>query len=136
MKKSLLLTALCALFLTSCSQKIIGTWNVDRYEVNNQKGQNITTRNAGEIVLNKDGSGEKNIEYNIFNNEFSDVQKFDWKLMDSNLTITGNERKSKDEKKSDFDKTWIVITNKKDKQLWKSTDGSNAVQIIELSRKK
>jgi len=123
-------------FYTRCSQKIIGTWNVDRYEVNNQKGQNITTRNAGEIVLNKDGSGEKNIEYNIFNNEFSDVQKFDWKLMDSNLTITGNERKSKDEKKSDFDKTWIVITNKKDKQLWKSTDGSNAVQIIELSRKK
>jgi len=136
MKKSLLVAAVCALFLTSCSPKIIGTWNVDKYEVNNQKGQNITTRNAGEITLNKDGSGEKNIEYNIFNNEFSDVQKFDWKLMDSNLTITGNERKSKDEKKSDFDKTWIVITNKKDKQLWKSTDGSNAVQIIELSRKK
>jgi len=135
MKKSLLLTAVCALFLTSCSPKIIGTWNVDRYEVNNQKGQNITTRNAGEITLNKDGSGEKNIEYNIFNNEFSDVQKFDWKLMDSNLTITGVEKRSKDDKKSDFDKTWIVITNKKDKQLWKSTDGSNAVQIIELSRK-
>ena len=134
MKKSLLLIAVCALFLTSCSPKIVGTWNVDKYEVNNQKGQNITTRNAGEITLNKDGSGEKNIEYNIFNNEFSDVQKFDWKLMDSNLTITGTEKNSKDDK-SDFDKTWIVITNKKDKQLWKSTDGSNAVQIIELSRK-
>lgn len=135
MKKSLLFTAICALFLTSCSPKIVGTWNVDRYEVNNQNGQNITTRNAGEITLNKDGSGEKNIEYNIFNNEFSDVQKFNWKLMDSNLTITGNERRSKNDKKSDFDKTWIVITNKKDKQLWKSTDGSNAVQIIELSKK-
>ncbi len=135
MKKSLFIGSLLAMFLTSCSPKIVGTWNVDKYQVNNMKGQDITTRNAGEITLNKNGTGEKSIEYNIFNNQFSDVQDFKWDLQDTNLTITGTSHGKKDEK-SQFDKTWIVITNKKDKQIWKSTDGSNAVQVIELSKKK
>ena len=131
MKKSLFIGVLCALFITSCSPKIVGTWNVDRYEVDNQKGQNITTRNAGKIVMHKNGTGEKNIKYSMFSNEFSDVLNFKWKLQGDILTLSTTNPKEK----SDFDKTWFVITNKKDKQLWKSTDGSNTVQIIELSKK-
>ena len=134
MKKSLFIGVILATILTSCSPKIVGTWNVDKYQVNNMKGQDITTRNAGEITLNKNGTGEKSIEYNIFNNQFSDVQSFRWNLQDTNLTITGTGDKKGE--KSQFDKTWIVTTNKKDKQVWKSTDGSNAVQVIELSKKK
>ena len=131
MKKSLFIGVLIGLFITSCSPKIVGTWNVDRYEVDNQKGQNVTTKNAGEIVLNKNGTGEKNIKYSMLSNEFSDVLNFKWKLQEDILTLSTTNKKEK----SDFDKTWFVITNKKDKQLWKSTDGNNTVQIIELSKK-
>jgi len=132
MKKSLLITVLSTLFITSCSPKLAGTWNVDRYEVDNQKGQNITTRNAGEIVLNKNGTGEKNINYSMFQNEFSDLQEFRWNMQGEDLiTITS----TNSYKKSDFDKTWIMVTNSKKKQVWKSTDGKNSVQVLELSKK-
>ncbi len=132
MRKSLLITVFSALFITSCSPKLAGTWNVDRYEVDNQKGQNITTRNAGEIVLNKNGTGEKNINYSMFQNEFSDLQEFRWNMQGKDLiTITS----TNSYKKSDFDKTWIMVTNSKKKQVWKSTDGKNSVQILELSKK-
>ena len=132
MKKSLFIIAISTLLLTSCSPKLAGTWNVDRYEVDNQKGQNITTKNAGEIVINKNGTGEKNINYNMFQNEFSDLQEFRWSMQgDDLITITS----TNSYKKSDFDKTWIMITNSKKKQVWKSTDGKNSVQILELSKK-
>jgi len=132
MKKSLFIIAITALVLTSCSPKLAGTWNIDRYEVDNQKGQNITTRNAGEIVINKNGTGEKNINYSMFQNEFSDLQEFRWN-MQSDDVITIKSMNSKE--KSDFDKTWIMITNSSKKQVWKSTDGKNSIQILELSKK-
>ena len=31
-----------------------------------------------------------------------------------------------------FSKTWIIMTNKRNIKKWKSTDGTNNVQIIEL----
>lgn len=132
MKKSLFIIAFAALVFTSCSPKLVGTWNVDRYEVDNQKGQNMTTRNAGEIVINKNGTGEKNINYNMFQNEFSDAEDFRWSMQGKDLiTITS----TNSYEKSDFDKTWIMVTNGKKKQVWKSTDGKNSVQILELSKK-
>lgn len=133
MKNSLFIIAISTFILTSCGgPKLAGTWNVDRYEVDNQKGQNVTTRNAGEIVLKKNGTGEKNISYNMFQNEFSDMQEFRWtKQGDDLITITS----TNSYERSDFDKTWIMVTNKKDKQVWKSTDGKNSVQILELSKK-
>lgn len=132
MKKSIFIIAITALLFTSCSPKLAGTWNVDRYEVDNQKGQNITTKNAGEIVIRKNGTGEKNIQYNMFQNDFSDIQNFRWKMQGKDLiTITS----TNSYEKSDFDKTWIMVTNSKKKQVWKSTDGRNSVQILELSKK-
>ena len=132
MKKSLFIIAITALVLTSCSPKLAGTWNVDRYEVDNQKGQNVTTKNAGEIVINKNGTGEKNIKYNMFQNEFSDLQKFNWTMQDNDLITITSERSKE---KSEFDKTWIMVTNSKKKQIWKSTDGKNSVQILEMTKK-
>ena len=133
MKKSLFIIAISAFLLTSCGgPKLAGTWNVDRYEVDNQKGQNVNTRNAGEIVLKKNGTGEKNNNYNMFQNEFTDMQEFRWAMQGEDLiTITS----TNSYERSDFDKTWIMVTNKKDKQVWKSTDGKNSVQILELSKR-
>ncbi len=130
MKKSLFIAVL-VLFVTSCSPKIVGTWNVDRYEVDNYKGQNFTTTNAGEIVMKKNGKGEKNLYYNMFNKEATDLQSFRWNLQDQILRIYDVD--SEKEKKTDFANSWIVVTNKKNKQVWRSTDGST-VQTIELSK--
>lgn len=130
MRKFLFITTIL-LLVTSCSPKVVGTWNVDRYEVDNQKGQNFSTTNAGKITINKNGTGEKTVEYNMFENEFSDLQDFRWKMPSEDIiTITSKDSK----KRSDLDKTWIIVTNKNDKQVWKSTDGKNSVQILELSK--
>lgn len=130
MRKFLFITALL-LCVTSCSPKVVGTWNIDRYEVENQKGQNFSTSNAGKITIKKNGTGEKTVEYNMFQNEFNDLEDFRWKMPSEDIiTITSKNSK----KKSDLDKTWIIVTNKNDKQVWKSTDGRNAVQILELSK--
>jgi hypothetical protein len=68
----------------------------------------------------------------MFQNEFSDKQEFRWNMQGNDLiTITS----TNSYQKSDFDKTWIIVTNTKKKQLWKSTDGKNSVQILELSKK-
>lgn len=130
--KKILFIAAVVLSITSCSPKLVGTWNIDRYEVDNQKGQNFTTRNAGELTINKNGTGEKNVQYNMFQNQFSDLQSFRWNMQgDDAITITS----TNSSEKSDFDKTWIMITNTKKKQLWKSTDGQNTVQTLEMSKK-
>ena len=130
MKKSLFIATICALIVTSCSPKIVGTWNIDQYEINDQKGQKATLKNAGEITLNKNGTGEKNVKYSIFKNDYSDIQPFRWTLRETNLTITGENPKEE----SDFNKTWIIVTNKNKKQVWKSTDGSTTVQVLELRK--
>ncbi|MDT0643292.1 hypothetical protein RM553_10670 [Zunongwangia sp. F363] len=132
MKKVLFIGIFCSMLIMSCSPNVVGTWNIDRYEVDNQKGQNFTTRNAGELVINKNGTGEKNVEYNMFQNEFSDAQDFRWTMQgDDLITITS----TNSYENSDFDKTWIMVTNKKKEQVWKSTDGKNSVQVLELSKK-
>ena len=131
MRKSLIMAAVCVLFFTSCSQNIVGVWNIDQYKINDQKGQKVSLKNAGEITLNKNGTGEKNVKYSIFSNDYKDIQPFKWNLEETNLTIIGSNPKED----SDFNKTWILITNKSKKQVWKSTDGSTTVQVLELSKK-
>lgn len=131
MKKSLFIVALFAFMATSCGKKIVGTWNVDTYEVNNQKGQTMNTRNAGEIVIKKNGTGIKDLQYSMFQNEFNDVQEFRWEMPEENII---NITSTNSYKRSDFDKTWIIVTNDKKRQVWKSTDGSNTVQTLILTK--
>lgn len=132
MKKSLFIAIISAMFITSCSPRIVGTWNVDRYEVDNQKGQNLNVRNAGEITFRKNGTGEKDIQYNMFQNQLTDSEEFRWTMQaDQFITLTSPNKKEE----SEFDKTWIIVTDKKKKQVWKSTDGRSSVQVLELSKK-
>lgn len=133
MKKTFFLITICAFLLTACGgKKIVGDWNVDRYEVNSQKGQSISTTNAGIIKIKKNGTGEKDIQYNMFQNDFSDIQEFRWnKPSEGLITITS----TNSYKRSDFDKTWIIVEDGKKRQVWKSTDGSNTVQTLVLSKK-
>lgn len=131
MKKSIFIAVFAAFFITSCGPKVVGTWNIDRYEVKNQQGRDYTARNAGEIEIRKNGTGERRLDYTVFRSREADTEAFSWTKTDDYITIRGTDG-SED---SEFNKTWIMMTNKRKKQLWKSTDGSNTVQILEMSKK-
>lgn len=111
--------------LASCSPRMAGTWTVQRFETTKPGQQGVTLNNIGTINFNKNGTGEKNISYSALGVNFNDQQPFKWTWSDDKyVTIEGDT--------SAFAKTWIIITNKKKFQKWKSTDGTNNIQIIEL----
>lgn len=112
------------LILSSCAPNILGTWSVSKYETVNESTQGSLINNLGTITFGKKGDGQKLISYNVLGVQRVDSADFKWKWMDNLMTI--------DSGTSDFSKTWIVIENSKNKQVWKATNGANQVQTIEL----
>lgn len=125
MKLSLLLFGL--LLMASCSHRLVGTWNVTRFENGKPGEQSITLQNIGTIHFNKNGSGEKHLNYVVLGKEIADSSPFNW-------TWNNDEYVSIESPNSDFAKTWIIVENKKKSQTWKSTDGTNRVQVLELKK--
>lgn len=119
----LILSALIA----SCSPRIVGTWNIEKYEEGAPGEKAMTLSNIGTITFNRDGSGEKDVRYRMMGLDFSDQQPFTWQQNDKTITID-----SEDE--SEFAKTWIIIESKGKVQRWKSTDGSRELHRIELRK--
>ena len=126
MKKNFLSICIAFIALVSCSPKLTGTWNIDKYETTKPGEQTVSMNNIGTMTFKKNGDGEKNISYTIFGRTRTDNSRFGWY---STGPYVGIESPG-----SDFSKTWIIITNKRKEQKWKSTDGANGVQILELSK--
>lgn len=112
------------IFFTSCSQRLVGTWQVQKYETNIAGEQNVLLRDIGSMTFNSDGTGDKEIEYSILGITKKDTTSFRWIAKEKQLTIYS--------KNSEFAKTWIRIENNRNSQRLKSTDGKNQIQIIEL----
>ena len=113
--------------LTSCSHRMVGTWTVQRYETTTPGQQGVALCNIGTMQFQGNGSGEKNLNYSVLGIQRDDKLPFKWTWNDGKyISIESNG--------SDFSKTWIIMTNKKKYQKWKSTDGTNNVQIIELKK--
>lgn len=129
MKFNYALVFLCLLLFTGCAPRIVDTWNIDRYEVVKNNKSSMVSQNIGTITFDKNGSGTKNINYDVFQNNFVDKAPFKWELNDGYMNIS-----STGEKDSQLDKTWIIVEDQSGKQVWKSTDGKDAVQILELSK--
>lgn len=129
MKIKLLLLGL-VISLASCSPRIVNTWNIDKYKVTDSNGKSMTSENIGTITFKKNGEGEKKLHYNLFQDDYSDSSPFEWNLYDDYIVLKNTNRKED----SNFNKTWIIIEDSSKKQVWKSTDGKNMVQVIELSR--
>lgn len=124
---NILAVGLGMVFLISCSPRLVGTWTVVRFEHTKPGQQGVALKNIGNISFDKNGRGEKNINYTALGVTYSDQHPFQWKWDDGKyVTIEGQD--------SDFSKTWIIMTNKKKFQKWKSTDGTNNIQIIELQK--
>ncbi|WP_290790662.1 hypothetical protein [Flavihumibacter sp. UBA7668] len=128
MRKLYLHTFLGALMLgfTACSPRLTGTWNVQRFEVIKQGESGLSINNVGTMVFRRNGRGEKNIQYSILGISKFDNLPFNWEQHGNAVTISGNN--------TDFAKTWIIVRDKRRYQEWKSTDGGNTIQVIELSR--
>jgi hypothetical protein len=126
MKSIFTLSFVAVLFLTSCSEKIVGTWNVQKFETIKPGQQNISLNNIGTITFNKNNTGEKSLNYNVLGVETRDDVPFNWNMNEPYITI--------ESENSSIAKTWILIENNRKSQKWKSTDGSNEIQTLELTK--
>lgn len=126
-----LLLLATAVFLTSCSaerrfhRRLVGTWNIERYEQRFTNGENEASSNLGTITFRRNGSGEKNITILTRGIRRPDDSDFSWKNTADAVTIISNN--------SELAKTWLVMRNKKSSQQWKSTTGGT-VQTMELRK--
>ncbi len=131
MKKKLFYLSLLylgAFTITSCSHRLVGTWNVASYETETQGQQSIKLNNIGTMSFKSNNRGEKNLSYQVFQITREDKLPFRWVASDQFVTIDG------DKDQSDFVKTWIIVDDKRKYQRWRSTDGQNQVQTIELTK--
>jgi hypothetical protein len=114
--------------IASCSHRLTGVWDVKRFEISNPGEPGSGLSNIGTISFSNKGDGVKNINYTILGVHREDKSPFKWTWTDGKyITIESDG--------SDFSKTWIIIENKKKSQKWKSTDGSNLVQTLELEKR-
>lgn len=122
-----LFLATTILLFSSCSQRITGTWTIQRYETVTPGQTASSSSNIGTMRFKRNGTGEKNINYQMYGMQRRDTEPFKW-------TITDGQYISIDSRQSDFSKTWIIIENKRKFQKWKSTDGRNNIQTLELKK--
>lgn len=111
---------------TSCAPKIVGTWNVVKYESTKPGEKTVVQNNIGTMTFKKNGEGEKNLNYVTMGKSKTDDHRFGWH---STGPYVGIESPS-----SDFSRTWVIITNTRKQQKWKTNDGPNGTQVIELSK--
>lgn len=114
-------------FMSSCTHRLVGVWNVSRFETKTPNQAASSLQNIGYIEFKKKGEGEKQLEYLVLGTTQQDFSPFTWSWVDNKyVTITSEE--------SHFSKTWIIIKNKKKHQIWESTDGGDTIISIELNR--
>ncbi len=119
--------------LASCSaqkrfqRRLVGTWNVERYEQLFPSGQREASPNVGTITFRRNGGGDNDLPVLTRSVRMPDVGSFSWKNTTEEVTIiSGNTYLSK---------SWIVMRNKRSHQIWKSTTQA-VVQTMELRKVK
>ncbi|MCK6692568.1 MAG: hypothetical protein L6Q97_10750 [Thermoanaerobaculia bacterium] len=122
---------LLLVFLASCSaerrfhRRLVGTWNIDRYEQQFTNGEKEAASNLGTITFRKNGSGIKNVTILTRGLRKPDDSDFSWKNTIDAVTIIS--------RNSELAKTWLVMKNKRTYQQWKSTT-QGTVQTMELRK--
>lgn len=122
---------LVLVLFASCSaqrrfqRRLIGNWNVERYEQLFPSGQKEEFRSVGTIRFNTNGTGENDLSILTRNVRQPGDRGFNWINTEASVTITSNN--------TYLAKAWIVIQNKGSYQVWKSTS-QTVVQTMELRR--
>src|SRR5699024_530606 len=70
-----------------CSKSLVHTWNIDKFEIIRENGQSTGSDNIGTITFNKNGSGHKDINYTIFDHQYSDKSGFKWEKHDGYILL-------------------------------------------------
>lgn len=125
MKKTIFIIIL-TLLLTSCSHKLVGEWNVIKYQTTKPGETDVILSNIGTMKFKSNNEGEKNLDYTVLSLTKKDIVPFTWEANEKYVTITS--------KNSDFAKTWIILESERNSQIWKSTNGENEVQTLELTK--
>ncbi len=117
----------CASATKQFSKRLEGHWEITQYKTEIMQVQRAAAFPPfRSITFLKKGKGRVSA-----NNQYTDEKggqgfDFDWTCTDNTVTMRGFD--------SEFARSWIVIENKKSSQVWKSTDGSNGVQTLELRK--
>lgn len=113
--------------ISSCAHRMVGTWNVSKFETTTPGEQSITLNNVGTMEFKGNGDGEKKLNYSVLGIDRNDELPFKWEWNDDKYISIESEG-------SEFSKTWIIMENERKFQKWKSTDGTNTIQILELKK--
>ncbi|MCA0236584.1 MAG: hypothetical protein LCH81_09395 [Bacteroidetes bacterium] len=117
----------CASASKQFSKRLIGSWEIVQYKTEIQDMRRAAAfppyRN---ITFMKKGRGRV-----AANNPYPDEKggqgfDFQWSNTENTVTMRGFD--------TDFARSWIVVENKKSRQVWKSTDGANGIQTLELRK--
>lgn len=127
-KKLFLLGLLAAFTLSGCSPSIVGTWTVQKYEKTSINSDGFSLNNIGTISFGRNGTGEKDIFYELFNMERELNIPFTWKGLNDYISIESED--------DEFSKIWIITKATRNLYELKSTDGATQVQVLELKKKK
>lgn len=118
--------------LASCTaerrlhRRLVGNWNIERYEQRFSNGETETASNLGSISFRKNGGGDKELSILTRSLRQRDDSDFSWKNTADAVTIISNN--------SELAKTWLVMKNKRSFQQWKSTT-QGTVQTMELRKR-
>ncbi len=129
MKKILPAAAIfLTLILSSCSNNLVDTWTIDKYEIIREDGKDSSHSNIGTITFEKDGKGHNN--YRIIEKNLDNKSSFEWTQDDNSVLI----KPLKSSGESIFTKAWIKVEDHPKKKVWKSTNGEYEIEILVLSR--
>jgi len=117
-----------ALAFSSCGHKLVGTWQVEKYEVLTAEQSQVSLSNIGTMTFRGNGKGKKDLKFSVMGVEQTDDAEFQWSATEKLVTIKS------DNQNSDFSKAWILVSNKRRYQKWEATDGAGKAQFIELRK--
>lgn len=106
-------------------RRLVGTWEVVRYEQRYANGETEVASDLGTITFRKNGSGSNDISVLTRGLRKPESGDFSWKNTVEEVTIIS--------RSSFLAKSWIVMRNKRSAQVWKSTTQAN-VQTMELRK--
>ena len=118
---------LIATMLIPCSNRLVGTWTIQRYDTAIPGQKSVTLYNIGTLNFQRDGSVLKKINYDISGVNKDEKLLIKWTTTDSSVTIKSEGSK--------FGKTWIFLENKRRFKKLRTTNDSNQVQILELKKR-
>lgn len=123
-----ILLALPVIMASCSSPRMLGTWNISKFEVTRQDASNSSVTNAGVVTFMKGNQGVKNISLAPLGVQQADNTPFTWSQNAGTITVTSDN--------SEFSKTWIVIKDSRKKQVWRSSESGKNVATIELTKAK